>query len=207
MDSVIFWGKDDWLWPWFSLFRGRHFSLRKWAYKVLKIIKRDDSGTSRLSFAAQFFPIGSHRYCGSGGGAQSCPALQPHGLQQARFPCLSLSPGVCSNSCPLSWWWYLIISSSAALFSFPLQYFPASGSFPVELALCIRWRKYWNFSLVPILPLNIQDWFPLELTDLILLSKGLSRIFSSTIQKHQFFSAQLSLWFNFHIHIRLLEKP
>ena len=81
--------------------------------------------------------------------------------------------------------------------------------FANESALCIRWPKYWNFSFGSVLPMNIQDWFPLGLTGLISLqSKGLSRVFSNTaVQKHQFFDAQLSLWSNSHIHTWLLEKP
>ena len=160
MDSVIFGGKDDWFWPWFSLFRGRHFSLRKWGYKILKIIKRDDSGTSHLSLGAQFFLIGSHRYCGSGGGAQLCPTLQPHGLQQARRPCLSLSPGVCSDSCPLSQWCYLTTASSAAApFSFCLQSFSVSGSFPVSQLLASGGQSIRASASNEFLSMNIQGWF------------------------------------------------
>ena len=111
--------------------------------------------------------------------------------------CVFLSLRVCSNSCPLSQWCYLTSSSSATPFFLCLQSFPASGSFP-ELALCIRWPKYWSFSNSP--SMNIQDWFPLGLTGLISLqSKGLSGVFSSTIQKHHFSSAQPSLWSNSHI--------
>ena len=74
--------------------------------------------------------------------------LQPHGLQHARFPCPSPSPRACSNSCPLSQWCYPTISSSVVPFFSCLQSFPASGSFPMR-ALCIRWPKYWSFSLSP----------------------------------------------------------
>jgi len=73
-------------------------------------------------------------------------SLQPHGLQHARLSCPSLSPGVCSNSCPLSPWCHPTISSSVTPFSSCPQFSPASGSFPVELALHIRWSKYWSFS-------------------------------------------------------------
>ena len=76
--------------------------------------------------------------------------------------------------------------------------FPSIKVFSNESALCIRWPKDWNFRI--LLPMNVQGWFPLELTGLILLSKRLSRVFSSTIRKHQFFGAQLSLWSNSHIH-------
>ena len=86
--------------------------------------------------------------------------------------------------------------------------FPSISVFSSELGLCIRWPKYWSFSFSLILPMNIQDWFPLGLTGLISLqSKGLSRVFSSTTaQKHQFFGTQLSLWSNSHIHTWLLEN-
>ena len=130
----------------------------------------------------------------------------PGGLQHARLPCPSLSPGVCSNSCPLSWWCCLTISSSATPFSFCLQPFPASGSFPMSWLFTSGCQASASASVFPV---NIQDWFPLGLTGLIsLLSKGLSRVFSgTTVWKHQFFSAQPSLWSNSHIHKCLLEKP
>ena len=74
-------------------------------------------------------------------------SLQPHGLHHTRLPCLSLSPGVCSNSCPLSLWFYLSVSSSAAPLSFCHQSFPASRSFPMSWLLAMSWQpKYWNFS-------------------------------------------------------------
>ena len=80
--------------------------------------------------------------------------------------------------------------------------FPSIRVFSNELALYIRWPKYWSFSLSSVLPINIQNWFPLGLTGLISLQfKGLSRVFSSTtVWKHQFFSAQPFLWFNSHIY-------
>ena len=84
--------------------------------------------------------------------------------------------------------------------------FPASGSFPVSQLFASGGQSIG--ALASVLPMNIQDWFPLEMTGLILLSKGLSRVFSNTtVQKHQFFSTQLSLWSNSHIHTWLLEKP
>ena len=79
---------------------------------------------------------------------KSCPILWPHGPQHARFLCPSLSPGACSNSCPFSWWCHPTISSSVTLCSCP-QYFPASRVFSNELALSIRWPKYWSFSINP----------------------------------------------------------
>ena len=87
--------------------------------------------------------------------------------------------------------------------------FPSIRVFSSDSVLGIRWPKYWSFSSASVLPMNVQDWFPLGLTGLIsLLSKGLSRVFFNTIvQKHQFFNAQPSLWSNSQIHIWLLEKP
>ena len=110
---------------------------------------------------------------------------QPHELQNARLRCPSLSPTVCSDSCPLSWWCYLTTSSSAALFSFWLQSFPASGSFPMSQLFASSGQSIG--ASASILPVNIQGLFPLGLTGLIsLLSKELSRIcLSTTVWKHQ----------------------
>ena len=124
---------------------------------------------------------------------QSCfDSLQSHGVRHARLPCPSLSHRVCSNSYPLSRWHHLIISSSVVLLSCCLQSFPVSGSFPVS-RLFTSGGQSLRVS-ASVLPMDIQDWFPLALTGLISLqSKGLWRIFSSTtIQKHQFFGAQPS---------------
>ena len=131
--------------------------------------------------------------------AQSCPTLQPHGLQHARPPCPSPTPRVYSNSCPLSRWCHPTISSSADPFSSCLQSSPASGSFLISQFFASGGQSIGVSASV--LPMNIQDWFPLGLTGWIsLLSKGLSRVFSSTtVQKHQFFGIQLSLWSNSHI--------
>ena len=130
--------------------------------------------------------------------AQLCATLWPHGLQHARLPCSSPTPGVCSNPCPLSRWCHPTISSSVVPFSSRLQSFPASGSFQMRQffasgGLSIRVAAL-VAALASILPMNIQDWFPLGLTDSIFLqSKGFSRVFSNTtLQKHQFFRAQLS---------------
>ena len=122
-------------------------------------------------------------------------SLWPHGLQHARLPCPSPTPRVCSNSCPSSRWCHLTISSFAALFSFSLQSFPAAGSFPINWLLMAGAQTIWASASASVLPMNIQDWFPLGWTGYISLqSKGLSRVFSNTtVRKHQFFSAQLSL--------------
>ena len=121
-------------------------------------------------------------------------SLQPYGLQHARLLCPSLSPRVCSDSCPLRPWCYLSISSSATSFSFCLQSFPASRSFPMSQLFTSRGQSTGASVSASVLPMNIQDWFPLGWTGLLfLLSKGLSRVFSSTIWKHQFLGAQPSL--------------
>ena len=125
-------------------------------------------------------------------------SLWPHGLQYTRFLCHPLSPGVRSNSYPLSRWCYLTISSSATLISFCLQSYLEAGSFPMSWLLAggqsIR-------ASATVLPKNIQGWFPLGLTGLIsLLSEGLQKVFSSTtVWKHQFFGSQLSLLSNSHV--------
>ena len=119
----------------------------------------------------------------------------PYGLQHARLPCPSPTPGACSNSCPLSWWCHPTISASVIHFSSCLQSFPASGSFPVSQFFTSGGQSTGVSASASVLPMNIQDWFPLKLTSWIsLLSKGLSRVFSNTtVQKHQSFSAELSL--------------
>ena len=113
-----------------------------------------------------------------------------HGLQHTMLPCPSLSPRVCSNSCPSSQWCHPTISSSVVPFSSCLQSFPATGFFSNESALCIRWPKCWSFSF-SISPSNEYSGLVLlGLTGLIsLLFKGPSRVFSNTtVQKHLFFS-------------------
>ena len=154
---------------------------------------------------------------------QSCPTLWSHGLQHARLPCPSPTAGAYSNSCPLSQWCHPTILSSVVPFSFCLQSFPSIRMFSNESVLRIRWPKYWSFSF-SISPSNEysglisfrMDWL------ISLLSKGLSRVLSNTtVQKHQFFVAQLyfptltsihdfvaqlSSQSNSHIHTWLLEK-
>ena len=140
---------------------------------------------------------------------KSCPMLWSHGPQHARLPCPSLTPGVCSNSRLLSRWFHPTISSSVVPFSSCLQSFPASGSFPMSQFFASGGQNTGVSASASVLPMNIQDWFTLGWTGWISLqSKGLSRVFSNTtVQKHQFFSAQPSLWSNSHIHTWLLEKP
>ena len=121
-------------------------------------------------------------------------SLQLHGLQHARLPCPFPSPGACSNSCPLSQWCHPTILSSVIPFSSCLQSFPASGSFPMSQFFPSGGQSTGASASASVLPINIQGWFPLDLTGLIsLLSKRLSRVFSSTtVPKHQFLGTQPS---------------
>ena len=123
--------------------------------------------------------------------------LQPHDLRHTSFPVLQLSPRVCSksNSCPLNRWCHPTISSSVAPFSCP-QSFPALGSFPVSWLFTSDDQSIGASASASVLPKNSQDWFPLGLTGWIsLLSKGLSRVFSSTTDwKHQFLRSAEYLW-------------
>ena len=136
-------------------------------------------------------------------------SLWPHGLQHTRLPCPSPSPGVCSDSCPLSQWCHPITSSSVTPFSSCPKSFPASGPFPMSQLFTSGGHSTGVSALALVLPLNIQGWFSLGLTGLIfLLSKGLSRVFSSIkVWKHKFFGTQPSLWSGCHIRTWLLEKP
>ena len=104
-------------------------------------------------------------------------SLRPHGLQHTRLPCPSLTPGACSNSCALSWWCHPTISSSVIPFSSCLQFFPASGSFQMSQLFASGGQSIGISASASVLPMNIQDWFPLGWTDWISLqSKGLSRV-------------------------------
>ena len=111
-------------------------------------------------------------------------SLQPHGLQHARLPCPSPTPGVYSNSCPLSRWCHPTISSSVAPFSSHLQSFPASGSFPMSQFFASGGQSIRDSASASVLRVNIQDWLPLGCIDWISLQfKGLSRVFSNTTVK------------------------
>ena len=133
-------------------------------------------------------------------------SLWPHGLQHTRLPCPSPTPGACSNPCPLSRWCHPTNSSSVIPLSSCLQSFSASGSFLMSQFFASGGQSFG--ASASVLPMNLQDWFPLGLTSLIsLLSKGPSRVFNTTVQKHQFFGTQLSLNAKSHIRTWLLEKP
>ena len=136
-------------------------------------------------------------------------SLRPHGLQHARIPCPSPTPGAYSNSCTSSWWCHPAISFFVVPFSSHLQYCPASGSFPVSQFFATGSQSTWASASASVLPMNIQDGFPLGLTGLNSLQfKGFSSIFSNTTaQKHHYFNTHPSLWFSSHIHTWLLEKP
>ena len=125
--------------------------------------------------------------------------LRPHGLQHTRLPCPSPTPGACPDSYPLGWWCHPTISSSVVPFFFLFQSFPASGSFPVSQLFTSGGQSIGASVSTSALTMNIQEWFPLGWTGLISLqSKELWRLFSNTtIQKHQFYGTQLSLWSNF----------
>ena len=132
-------------------------------------------------------------------------SLRPRGLQHSRLLC----PISCSPFKLMSIGCHLTISCAVTPFSLCLQSFPASGSFPVSRLFASGGQSIGASASASVLPMNIRGWFPSGLTGLSsLLSKGVSRVFSSTtVQKHQFFSTQPSLWSNSHIHTWLVEKP
>ena len=140
--------------------------------------------------------------------AQSCPTLQPHESQHARPPCPSPTPGVYSLMSI-----ELVMPSSHLIlcrpFSSCLQSLPASGSFPMSQLFSWGGQSIRVSASASVLPMNTQDWSPLGWTGWTFLqSRGLSRVFSNTtVQKHQFFSTQLSSQSNSHIHTWPLEKP
>ena len=122
-------------------------------------------------------------------------SLQPHEPQHAKSPCPSPTPGIYTNSCQLSQWCHPTISSSVVPFSSRPQSFPASGSFQMSQLFSSGGQSIGVSTSTSVLPMNTQNWSPLGWTGWIALqSKGLSRVFSNTrVQKHQFFSTQLSL--------------
>ena len=134
-------------------------------------------------------------------------SLWTKGLQHARLPCPSPTSGPYSNSSPSIKWCHSNISTSVIPFSSWLQSSPASRSFPMHQLFASGGQSTGVSISASVLPMNIRDWFHLGLTGLISLkSKGLSRIFNSTVQKHQFFGAQFSLYSNSHMHTWLLEN-
>ena len=172
-----FWPRD---WNWVSHIAGRFFTIC--ATKDMN--DKSNSSCKRIQFSSVQFSC-----------SVMSDSLRSHGLLHARSPCPTPTPGVCSNSCPSSQWCHPTISSSVIPFSSCLQSFPASGSFPVSQFFASGGQSIGVSAPASVLPMNLQDWFPLGLTGWIsLLSKGLSRVFSNTtVQKHQFFGTQLSL--------------
>ena len=136
-------------------------------------------------------------------------SLHPPGLQHARLPCISTTPRACSNSCPSSQWYHPAISPSVVSVSSLLQSFPASVYFSNELVLCIRWPKYRSFSfrISPSNEYSALIFFKIHWFDTLAVQGTIKSPHQTIIQKHQCFSAQLSLWSNFHIHTGLMEKP
>ena len=136
-------------------------------------------------------------------------SLQRHESQHTRPPCPSPTPRVHSDSCPSSQWCHPAISSSVVPFSSCPQSFPALESIPMSQLFAWGGQSIGDLTSASVLPMNTQDWSPLEWTGWISLhSKGLSRVLSNTtVQKHQFFGVQLSSQSNFHIHTWPQEKP
>ena len=134
---------------------------------------------------------------------------RPHELQHTRPPCPSQTPSVYPNPCPSGRWWHPAIPSSVVSFSSCPKSLPALGSFPMSQLFTWGGQTTGVSASTSLLPMNTQDWSPLGWTGWIFSqSKGLSRVFSNTtVQKHQFFGAQLSSPSNSHIHTWLLEKP
>ena len=137
-----------------------------------------------------------------------CNFLWLQGLQETRPPCPSPTPGVYSNSGSLSRWCHPSIWSSVIPLSIHLQSFKASGSFQMCQFFESGGQSIGVSASSSVIPMNIQDYFPLGWTCWMpLQSKGLSRVFNTTVWKHQYFGSQLSLQYNIHIHTWLQEKP
>ena len=155
---------------------------------TLILMKANDPYLNQSKSSPQFSSVQFSRLAMSN-------SLWPHGLHHTRPPCPSPTPGLYPNSSPLSWWCHPTISSSVISFFSYLQSFPASGSFPMSQLFTSSGQSIGVSASASVLPMNIQDWFPLGWTVWISLqSQGLSRVFSNTtVQKHQFFGAQLSL--------------
>ena len=164
------------------------FKVYPWIPRWLQLPSRKCSHSNGLSYTAQMISFQfSHSVVSD--------SLQPHEPQHARPPCPSPTPGVHPNPCPLSRWCHPTTSSSVVPFFSCSQSFLASGSFQMSQLFASCGQSIRVSASTSVLPRNTQDWFPLGWTGWIsLLSKGLSRVFpNTTVQKHQFFGAQLSL--------------
>ena len=136
----------------------------------------------------------------------SASFVTPHELQHTTLPCPSLYPGACSNTCPLSWWRHPNISSCCHLLLLP-SIFPSIRGFSSELALRIRWPKYWSFSISPSSEHPGLISFRMDWLDLLAVQRILKSLLQHHSSKHQLFGSQLSLYSNFQIHTWVLEKP
>ena len=137
-------------------------------------------------------------------------SLQPHGLEHARLPCPSPTPGACANSCPSRWWWHPTISSSAIPFSSCSQSFPTSGSFPISYLFTSGGQSIGASASFSVSPSNEYSGlisFKIDSFDFLAFQGTLKILFQHHSSKHQLFGTQLSLWSNSHIHTWLLEKP
>ena len=171
-------------------------------YPACPALQVDSLPTEILGRPIQFFQFSSV--------AQSCLTLgDPMNRSTPGLPVHHQLLESTQNPCPLSRWCHPAISSSVIPFFSHLQSFPASGSCPMSQLFSLGGQSIGDSASTSVLPMNTQAWFPLERTGWISLqSKGLSRVFSNTtVQKHQFFGTQLSLYSNSHIHTWLLEKP
>ena len=173
------------------------WALRNWCFKIVVLEKPLESPFVLQAYSVQFSCLVMSN------------SLWPHESQHSRPPCPSPTPRVYPNSCPSSQWCHSAISSSVVPFSSCPQSLPASESFPVSQLFTSGGQSIGVLAPASFLPMNIQDWSPLEWTGWISLQyKGLSRVFSNTtVQKHQFFGVQLSSQSNSCIHIWALEKP
>ena len=164
------------------------------------------SATEYLNRWRQIYP---HLFLSQFSRSVVSDSLWPHESQHTRPPCPLPSPGVHSNSRPSNRWCHPATSSSVIPFSSCPQFLPASESFPMSQLFAWASQSTGVSALASLLPKNTQGSSPLEWTGWISLqSKGLSRVFSNTtVQKHQFFGAQLSSHSKFHIHTWPLEKP
>ena len=194
------WGQHSGFWNWGRRnIASRNYLFQKQHYKwFLRVALKKGKWQVFLTISSVQF---SHSVVSN--------SLWPHELQHARPPCPSPTPRVHSKSSPSSRWCHPAISSSVVPFSSCTQSLPASESFPMSQLFTWGGQSTGVSALASFLPKNIQDWSPSEWTGWISLQpKGLSRVFSNTtVQKHQFFGAQLSSQSNTHIHTWLLEKP
>ena len=196
------------MWWWMLTYWGNHFAIFVYRYWIIILHTQNKYNLYKNLYLN--FPYFWLIQFSSVQFSQSVvsDSLRPHGLQHAMPPCPSPTPGVYSNSSPLSWWCHLTISSSVIPFSSCPQSFPASGSFQLSQLFESGGQSIGASASASVLPMNTQDWSLPGWTGWIFLqSKGLSRVYSNTtVQKHKFFSAQLSSPSNSHIHTWLLEK-